>query len=737
MELAQRPGLKNDRRLLRAFGGLNEGYACTEAEYAAGENFSARDFPALSTRPPRCRLRTLRDVNGLYCRSGLLAVCGRDLHYIPEQGEEVTLPQALTDGPKTLVGLGAKVLIFPDKAAFDTATGQLTPLGALWQSENAQSIEFAPCDGAGRVYAVHSYGETEPENPSDGQVFLKTRNTETPWRQDGGLEIYSATSGNWSAVTLEYCRIRAKGLGKLFHQWDTVTLTGVPTGAAGQWEQLDGDQILYAVEEDWMVIKALPQGERYYGRLVCTPGAAQWTSLDGKQTLPCPAAEKIRMERRIPDMEFLTECDNRVWGCSSKENVIYSCKLGDPTNWYSYRGIAADSYAVTVGTDGAFTGAASCMGSVLFFKENVLHKIYGARPSDFQLSTLRCRGVAKNAARSLCVMDETLYYLSAGGIMAWDGSLPVRISAQLDSAALDHVDSAEGGSLDGRYYLQLTRTRGGTTQRRMLVYDAEKGLWHQEDPAAQRMAGSGSQLYFWDGEALWAADARREPDPQGEESCIPFALETGEQGLDDAEERYLSRWTVRLSAAVPSRVELAVCYDGGSWETVGQLFAAPGTGSYDVGCGCGAPDRSPCMRWPAPWRRPGDIRCSSRRREYGKLERTGAAGAAQAQRENGPWRCPGAAQLSVPAAGAAAIYPEQPGRRKPVRSPADQTRKLKRRASNGSKQKTREGRVRHPRIGQPPGGGTGAGGRTVQAQSDRAASGPAAAADARPAACGV
>lgn len=101
-------------------------------------------------------------------------------------GEEVTLPQALTDGPKTLVGLGAKVLIFPDKAAFDTATGQLTPLGALWQSENAQSIEFAPCDGAGRVYAVHSYGETEPENPSDGQVFLKTRNTETPGGRTAG-----------------------------------------------------------------------------------------------------------------------------------------------------------------------------------------------------------------------------------------------------------------------------------------------------------------------------------------------------------------------------------------------------------------------------------------------------------------------------------------------------------------------------------------------------------------------
>ena len=61
-------------------------------------------------------------------------------------------------------------------------------------------------------------------------------------------------------------------------------------------------------------------------------------------------------------MDYLTECDNRVWGCSNKENVIYACKLGDPTNWFSYRGIAEDSYAVTVGSDGSFTGAATCLG---------------------------------------------------------------------------------------------------------------------------------------------------------------------------------------------------------------------------------------------------------------------------------------------------------------------------------------------------------------------------------------
>ena len=53
MILSNRNGLKNTRNMLRVFGGLNETYSCTEAEYSAGINFSARNFPALSTRLPR------------------------------------------------------------------------------------------------------------------------------------------------------------------------------------------------------------------------------------------------------------------------------------------------------------------------------------------------------------------------------------------------------------------------------------------------------------------------------------------------------------------------------------------------------------------------------------------------------------------------------------------------------------------------------------------------------------
>ena len=579
MTLANRSGIQNSRTLLRAFGGLNETYACSEAEYSAGINFSARNFPALSTRTPRRKLREVENLNGMYHLNGLLTVCGKNLIYTPDEAgaAAVTLENAVADSKKTLVGIGTKILIFPDKAAFDTAERTLQPLGAAWSGEQ---VEFAPCDAEGRTYEAEEYGRTEPEHPADGALFLKVEDIRRPWSSDSTLEIYSAVSGNWSAIPLDYCRVTAEGIGKGFRAWDTVTVQGTAAKQGGQFEELDGDRIVYEVQEGWLRVKATPGGAHFYGKFAQNGTTAKWTSIDGSEVAVYAVEGPVQVERKIPDLDFVTECDNRVWGCNSKENVIYGCKLGDPTNWFSYRGIAADSYAVTVGSDGAFTGAASCMGYALFFKENTLHKLYGSKPSDFQLSSLRCRGVAKNAARSLCVLNETLYYLSPDGVMAWDGSLPTKVSGALDAAKLANVQSAVGGALDGRYYLHISRESA-----RLLVYDTEKGLWSEEDVCSCDMTSTGGQLYLWDGQALWAADPTREPDWQSTDSVetdIPFELVTGDVGLDGTEQRYLSRLTLRLDAECTSTVEVAVSYDGGAWETVASLAAQGNRRSYDL-----------------------------------------------------------------------------------------------------------------------------------------------------------
>lgn len=582
--------LTGSRQLLRAFGGINETYSCSEAELSAALNFSGRGFPALQTRALRKKVRDVEKVNGMYHLNGLLICRGTGLEYAPDgqagRTAAVTLENVLTDDRKALAGMGSKVLIWPDKLAFDTETGQLETLGAKWELGD-RKMTVCPCDTEGKMYEVAGAGDTEPESPEDGQLFLKG-DPKNLYDYESVLEKWSAKSGKWVQVLVNTVRMTCPGIGSLLKEGDTVTLTGMPQAVCDALAaDLNGEIVVQALEGDDLVASLTPaqDSSRYYGSWTVTATGTSWRSLDGARTENEGLAVSITLERRVPDLDFVTEQGNRVWGCSKKENAIYACRLGDPTNWYSYRGIAADSYAVSVGSDGTFTGAASCMGYVLFFKENCIHKLYGSKPSDYQLSSVRCRGVAANAAHSLCVLNETLYYLSPDGVMAWDGSIPTKVSAVLDASRLANVQSAVGGALDGRYYLHISRTAGTQGQTRLLVYDTERGLWHEEDVCSCDMASTGGQLYLWDGQALWAADPSRESDWQsteGVEQQVSFELVTGDIGQDGAEQRYLSRLTLRLDAACASTVEVALSYDGGPWETVASLTAREARRSYDL-----------------------------------------------------------------------------------------------------------------------------------------------------------
>lgn len=566
--------LQNGRQMLRAFGGINETYGCSEAEESRALNFSSRGYPALQTRAPRRKTREVKDVNGMYHLNGLLVCRGTTLEYTPDDSETregaVVLEHALTNDRKALTGMGTKVLIWPDKKAFDTETGELSELGAVWEIGEA-GMTVTPCDTEGKTYTPGSVGETEPEAPEDGQLFLKG-DPETPYGMDSVLLKYSTKNKKWQEIMLQSLRIHCPGLGAAMKENDTVTLSGVPQrvcdalakGLNGEISisTLDGDDIITAL--------ALPKkSDRYYGSWTVLRSGTAWQSLDGKVTENEAADAPVKAERRVPDLDFVTEQGNRVWGCSRKENSIYACALGDPTNWYSYRGIASDSYAVSVGSDGEFTGAASCLSYILFFKENCIHKLYGSKPSDYQMSSVRCRGVAAKAAGSLCVIAETLYYLSPDGVMAWSGSLPAKVSGALDTGKLTAADWAMGGQLDARYYLYLHRRADGDGSGRLLVYDTEKGMWHEESPAGTEMVSTGQQLYLWDGSALWAAGSDRETEGE-EEANLRFEAVTGDIGMSVPDDKYISRVTLRLDALAHTVVTVAVSYDGGAWETVGS-----------------------------------------------------------------------------------------------------------------------------------------------------------------------
>ena len=558
--------ISSSRQMLRAFGGLNETYGCGEAELSQGRNFSSRGYPALATRKHRRHVRHAAATNGMYHLNGLLVVSRRDLIYNPDETPQKAsfVWNAVTDSEKQMIGMGTKVLIWPDKVAFDTKDLSVTKLEAAWEQEAGSTMTVTPCDSEGTIYTPDYVGVLEPENPTDGMVWYK-------YGEKGGytdsILVYSDTSKSWTKIEMPYLRMECHEIGKNFKEGDSACFSGLSTLFRYSYGAMDKGVEMKILNENTLVISVTPNTDAwssYYLKWTIKTDSVTYESLSGLST--GGVSEEItavRIERRVPDLDFLTECDNRVWGCSSKENVIYACKLGDPSNWFSYRGTAADSYAVNVGSDGSFTGAATCMGYVLFFKENCIHKLYGSKPSDYQMSSVKCAGVAKGAAKSLCVLNEVLYYFSPSGVMAWDGSLPTKVSGNLETERLNTALRAVGGALGGRYYLYLAAKES----QRLLVLDTERGLWTEEDPAGQEMCSTGRQLYLYDGESLWGVDPDKD---EGELDRVQYEMVTGDIGLALADDKYISRVTIRLDAMERGVVTVWASYDGGAWKEAGR-----------------------------------------------------------------------------------------------------------------------------------------------------------------------
>lgn len=83
--------------------------------------------------------------------------------------------------------------------------------------------------------------------------------------------------------------------------------------------------------------------------------------------------DPLIVRNEMPDLDYIIESGNRLWGCrydaANKINEIYASKLGDFKNWNSFSGLSTDSYAVSCGTDGKWTGAVTYYGYPLFSRK--------------------------------------------------------------------------------------------------------------------------------------------------------------------------------------------------------------------------------------------------------------------------------------------------------------------------------------------------------------------------------
>ncbi len=182
----------------------------------------------------------------------------------------------------------------------------------------------------------------------------------------------------------------------------------------------------------------------------------------------------LTIKKDLPEIDFVTVCDNRIWGCSNKEHEIYACKLGDPTSWYVYAGLSSDSYAVTIGSEGKFTAAYTYKGTPYFFKENMIIAVYGNRPGNYQIGEILCSGVEAGSEDSISYLDGYLYFKTRQGVVKFNGSSTGLISEELGKKVYKNAKACAG---DSKYFISMTEN----TVNRLFVYDSKKELWHIED----------------------------------------------------------------------------------------------------------------------------------------------------------------------------------------------------------------------------------------------------------------
>ncbi len=528
------------------FLGLNRSMRSDPRQWRDTQNLSPREFPALAPRRQRGIVKQLNAPSGILARDALVVV-DSDTIYIndyPVTGLSLLTGEEHT--PKQLVSMGAYIIIMPDKAYVNTA--DLSDHGHIEASFSfTGDVMLTPArvDGSDIPMEGVTVGTEPPASPTNGMYWIDTTGETHVLRQ------YSALSETWAEIMSTFVKVQLPGVGAHFKQHDGVTLGGFTFDGA------DPDLVVQIP-----ALNGVTTIEEIHDNYIIVPGL-----LSKVHTM---TAATVTVERKMPRMDYLIESENRLWGCyygfvdGKTVNEIYASALGDFRNWNRFQNLSTDSYAVSVGTDGVFTGAITYQGYPLFFKETSLHKIYGGMPSQYRVETYACRGVQDGSYRSLQIVNELLYYKGRTDVLVYDGSDPMSVSEALGD---ETYRDAVAGAYKHLYYISMKDAQGAY---HLYVYDTRLRMWWREDNTqALGFAQVDDSLFYIDQDNRLVDVFGKTGTPEGP---VHFEAQTGIIGYETKDHKYVSRLNIR--ALVPADGDLRVYfrYDSvGDWRLAGSL----------------------------------------------------------------------------------------------------------------------------------------------------------------------
>ena len=499
------------------FGGIVRTLAAGNGDIYDDQNIVSDEYPVMVTRPAEHKIST--DYVGKWAT----------LQIGPEEGDVIQLGTTCKYKGVTITGSFSELQTMTPFNRFAV----IMPAKKWIRTDVIAVVNSWPGSASyGDVYCVS--GTCKYWDGSAWQSLGPIMgDIESSW--SGNVTI---TDGTYAGAAAEANTINATGIGSYFEVGDAVTLSGTafPTTRTLIIREKEANKLIFYEH-----------------------------SFDDEKTSTAKAAS---IKRTMPDLDWLCVNENRLWGCKGK--TIYASKLGDFKNFNCFDGIASDSYAVDVLSEGEFTGCISFMGYPVFFKEGGIYKVYGNRPSNFEVMGSASTGCING--RTLAIANETLFYLSRVGVMSYNGGYPTNISMNLGDLITGSFNAAafsDGYKYDLWY--------DGSSE--YLELDPLRMMWHREkidewEGTIRYACKYNSRTAFVSTEdEFWAVQS------DGEGERIPFYVEFADFTEDQskypaygANKKGTSKIQLRMALGQNSSAMVSMRFDSeGDWHLV-KLF---------------------------------------------------------------------------------------------------------------------------------------------------------------------
>ncbi len=548
----------NTRATVDTWLGYNHNYRINSGEFYDMKNLSSDNYPLMTPRKVRTLLtnnhweKDESHMRGIIQVESNIYVLWNQYLWNLSTDIKTDLSAMLQDAEseQTLLVMGSYLLLFPEGAYVNL--NDLTDMGRMESKYSAPegiTITYTPCNYSGSALQSLKASDDAPEGAKHGDYWICT----DPSKQ--GLYYYNGYASSWEAVATCYIKISVPGVNitDYFAEGDGVFLNT-------KLSDINSGSVIQKIEQDYFIVIG------FMDKVTDEETTSDaWT---------------LSIERRIPNLDYVCTDKNRVWGChygydrESRKvvNEIYASKLGDFKNWYVYQGLSTDAYALTVGEIGDFTGCISYQGYPHFFKENVIYKIYGSYPAEYQMVQNNCMGVQKGSSKSLVVIGEYLLYKAVSDVCVFDGSSPTSISKPLSRAEM-YYDAAAGGC-GNKYYISMQNEHGSS---RLFVYDLQYGIWEKESEisALQFTHTQEGQLYVMTSEDVWGIGTRNNAVYTKEEildeEWVKWFAESGEMGYEYPDRKRVSKISIRAYVPTRSEVTVEISYDDRPYDVVGTM----------------------------------------------------------------------------------------------------------------------------------------------------------------------